>query len=85
MKHTTQSAEAAVAAACGTEALFSCPACSTQAQMPEGSSVFVCPNSDCGAETCRHCGEEAHVPLKCSEVEKKAETGVRSVFNCLNY
>jgi hypothetical protein len=53
--------------------------------MPEGSSVFVCPNSECGAETCRHCGEEAHVPLKCSEVEKKAETGVRSCSTACSF
>lgn len=36
--------------------------------------IFHCPDADCGLETCRNCGEPAHIPLKCSEVEKAHET-----------
>jgi hypothetical protein len=31
----------------------------------------------CNKETCRLCGEASHVPLRCSEVEKKGETSAR--------
>ena len=36
--------------------------------------IFHCPDAECGQETCRKCGEPAHIPLKCNEVEKKQET-----------
>lgn len=36
--------------------------------------IFHCPDADCAQETCRNCLEPAHIPLKCSEVEKKSET-----------
>lgn len=36
--------------------------------------IFRCPVGECGHESCRKCGEEPHIPLKCSEVEKKNET-----------
>jgi hypothetical protein len=35
----------------------------------------VCPY--CQEETCKLCGEESHVPLRCSEVEKKGDTHKR--------
>lgn len=33
--------------------------------------IFPCPS--CGYESCRECGEAAHIPLKCSEVEKEEQ------------
>jgi TRIAD3 protein (E3 ubiquitin-protein ligase RNF216) len=36
--------------------------------------IFQCPDLDCALETCRKCLEPAHIPLKCSEVEKKSAT-----------
>lgn len=53
--------------------LVTCRACQMQVEMPEeAGSVLVC--SSCGVDTCRHCGEESHVPLRCSEVEKKSKS-----------
>ena len=43
--------------------------------LPETQMIFCCPH--CGYESCRHCGEPPHIPLKCSEVEKKDETSAR--------
>ena len=51
-----------------------CPKCNYQAELPPTQMIFHCPAVECGQETCRKCGEPAHIPLKCSEVEKKRET-----------
>lgn len=32
----------------------------------------------CGFQSCRHCGEESHIPLRCDEVEKKKDTDGRT-------
>ncbi len=56
--------------------IVNCHNCQLQVSLPiDCGIVLVCP--DCRAETCRLCGEEAHIPLKCSEVEKKSETEAR--------
>jgi TRIAD3 protein (E3 ubiquitin-protein ligase RNF216) len=52
----------------------SCPKCEFQAVLPPEEMIFRCPVEDCGFESCRKCGEEPHIPLKCEEVEKKHET-----------
>ena len=54
-----------------------CPKCDFQAIVPETESIFHCPVASCGFESCRKCGEEAHIPLRCEEVEKKDETSAR--------
>ena len=59
--------------AAGLTNIAKCPKCEFQAELPETEMVFHCPAQGCGFESCRKCGEEAHVPLKCSEVEKKRE------------
>lgn len=51
-----------------------CSKCGFQAQLPETELIFRCPVSTCGFESCRHCGDEPHIPLKCSEVESKDAT-----------
>lgn len=56
----------------------SCPKCGIQAELPPAQLIFHCPDADCGQETCRKCGEAAHIPLKCSEVEKASETSGRT-------
>lgn len=59
--------------------LVTCPGCQLQVEMPENAgSVLVCIR--CHLETCRYCGEENHVPLRCSEVEKKSK-----VLSCLYF
>eukprot|EP00611_Tribonema_gayanum_P019564 TRINITY_DN340_c4_g1_i1.p1 TRINITY_DN340_c4_g1~~TRINITY_DN340_c4_g1_i1.p1 ORF type:complete len:679 (-),score=238.88 TRINITY_DN340_c4_g1_i1:932-2968(-) len=75
-KFQQKAASAAAAAVCG-DALFACPKCGTQAEVPTGVKVFACPQAGCGVQTCVECGEEAHVPFKCSEVESKKQTGGR--------
>mmetsp|Transcript_14661 Transcript_14661/g.32933 ORF Transcript_14661/g.32933 Transcript_14661/m.32933 type:complete len:851 (-) Transcript_14661:120-2672(-) len=57
--------------------LEQCPFCDYVQMMdttPEENKVFVCLNDDCGKESCRLCKEENHIPLRCSEVEKKSQT-----------
>lgn len=56
--------------------LVTCCKCSLQVELEESAGiVLVCPS--CTQETCRLCGEEAHIPLRCSEVEKKTQTNAR--------
>jgi E3 ubiquitin-protein ligase RNF216 len=55
----------------------SCPKCNFQAMVHPSVRVFVCPVDSCRYESCRECGDEAHVPLRCDEVEKKHETASR--------
>lgn len=56
--------------------LVSCFKCQYQVEFHESAgSVLTCPQ--CTGSTCRLCGEESHIPLKCSEVEKKAQTDKR--------
>eukprot|EP00899_Mesostigma_viride_P028474 jgi/Mesvir1/8811/Mv02712-RA.1 len=55
--------------------LTNCHACEYAAELPEGSSILDCPN--CNKQTCKGCGEEAHIPLRCDEVEKKDQASVR--------
>ncbi len=56
--------------------LLSCYNCSFQVEMTdEAGNVLNCPS--CFKSTCKLCKEESHVPLKCSEVEKKGQTSKR--------
>ena len=56
--------------------LISCYNCQVQVDMSDNAGIIMrCPC--CYEETCKLCGEEAHIPLKCSEVEKKQETNSR--------
>ena len=59
----------------GLEGLCKCPQCDFQASLPESEMIFQCPS--CEFESCRKCGEESHIPLRCEEVEKKTETSAR--------
>jgi len=61
--------------------LEQCPFCDFAVFMdttPEENKVFVCLNEECGKESCRLCREENHIPLRCDEVEKKAQTHHRT-------
>ena len=60
--------------AAGINDMCSCPKCGFQAALPPTQKVFQCPNIDCRYESCRECGEAAHIPLRCDEVEKERET-----------
>ena len=58
------------------EGLLECHACGYQVELSsDAGSVLTCPS--CTQQTCRLCKEEAHIPLKCSEVEKKSVTNMR--------
>jgi TRIAD3 protein (E3 ubiquitin-protein ligase RNF216) len=39
-----------------------CPKCQFQADVPPGQKIFSCPA--CAYESCRECGEAAHIPLR---------------------
>mmetsp|Transcript_31138 Transcript_31138/g.57954 ORF Transcript_31138/g.57954 Transcript_31138/m.57954 type:complete len:741 (-) Transcript_31138:1060-3282(-) len=74
-KYQDAVAQEAVKAA-NIEGLLQCHACGYQAELSsDAGSVLTCPS--CAQQTCRYCQEEAHIPLRCSEVEKKAVTNVR--------
>ena len=63
------------------DGLEQCPFCNFANIMdttPEENKVFVCQNPDCGKESCRLCKEISHIPLRCEEVEKDAETRKRT-------
>lgn len=48
-----------------------CPKCGFQADLPPNLIVFDCPVEDCRYSSCRKCGKEQHVPLRCNEVIQK--------------
>jgi TRIAD3 protein (E3 ubiquitin-protein ligase RNF216) len=77
-KYRHEIMHANVRCTCLSDVLFpcsSCPKCSIQAELPSTQMIFKCPDVDCALETCRKCLEPAHIPLKCSEVERgKSET-----------
>ncbi|GFO07344.1 E3 ubiquitin-protein ligase [Plakobranchus ocellatus] len=59
--------------------LVSCPFCPFATIMPNpDDKVFKCLNPECLKESCRLCQEPNHIPLRCNEVEKKAETDMRT-------
>lgn len=59
--------------------LVSCPFCPFATIMPNpDDKVFKCLNPECLKESCRLCQEPNHIPLRCNEVEKKAETNMRT-------
>ncbi|CAM9291717.1 unnamed protein product, partial [Ectocarpus fasciculatus] len=56
--------------------IIACHRCNALTELPlEAGRVLQCPL--CHAATCRECGEESHIPLRCEEVEKKSQTGLR--------
>jgi TRIAD3 protein (E3 ubiquitin-protein ligase RNF216) len=56
--------------------LVTCFSCQFQAELPDNAGILLhCPQ--CNKSTCRLCSEEGHVPLRCSEVEKKSHTEKR--------
>jgi len=56
--------------------LIACHNCQVQVEMCDNAGIVMrCPS--CYEETCKLCGEEAHIPLKCSEVEERHETNSR--------
>eukprot|EP01041_Mallomonas_annulata_P003427 gene3427-6798_t len=56
--------------------LMTCHNCQLQVVLStDAGKVLTCPR--CAKQTCRECQEEAHVPLKCSEVEKKGHKDQR--------
>ena len=58
------------------ENLITCHNCQFQAELAADAGVLLrCPQ--CSKDTCRLCGDEGHVPLKCSEVEKKSQATQR--------
>ena len=58
------------------QSMCTCPKCGFSAEIPETQNVFAC--LLCGFESCRHCWEPSHIPLRCDEVEKEAEAQGRA-------
>jgi hypothetical protein len=48
-----------------------CPKCGYQAELAETQMVFECPVQDCQFSSCKKCGMESHIPLRCEEVVKQ--------------
>ncbi|XP_005098623.1 uncharacterized protein LOC101849460 [Aplysia californica] len=59
--------------------LVICPFCPFATIMSDkDDKVLKCLNPECLKESCRLCQEPNHIPLRCNEVEKKAETNMRT-------
>lgn len=56
-----------------------CPKCHHLGLSPKKISTFTCKNENCSYKSCRFCHEEAHTPIKCSQVEKKATRSARNI------
>lgn len=59
------------------EGLAKCPKCNYVAILPPTEMIFHCPVRGCRHKSCRKCGEPSHVPLKCTEVERRKDTDAR--------
>eukprot|EP00977_Amphora_coffeiformis_P003498 scaffold655_cov162-Amphora_coffeaeformis.AAC.19 len=60
--------------AAGLECMVECPKCGFKVELSSDQKILICPVGSCKYESCRECGEAAHIPLRCDEVEKKEET-----------
>ena len=60
------------------KSLAQCPHCDFKMLFENSEEkLFRCQNPDCLCVTCRFCKEENHLPLRCSEVEKKSDANSR--------
>mmetsp|Transcript_14626 Transcript_14626/g.36783 ORF Transcript_14626/g.36783 Transcript_14626/m.36783 type:complete len:704 (-) Transcript_14626:53-2164(-) len=48
--------------------LAMCPKCGYQAEVAATQNIFECPVENCHFVSCRKCGKQAHIPLRCEEV-----------------
>ena len=64
--------------AAGIDNIEFCPKCGWPNNIinPD-DKIFKCVNEECLKETCRLCHEDAHIPLRCDEIEKDAEVQAR--------
>ena len=50
------------------DTMKSCSKCGYKAYVPETQKLFECPVADCLFVSCKDCGKEPHIPLRCEEV-----------------
>ncbi|XP_065160017.1 E3 ubiquitin-protein ligase RNF216-like isoform X2 [Atheta coriaria] len=55
-----------------------CPFCDYGTVMSKEDKIFICRNSECGKESCRECQHEAHIPLRCNEIEYDEDVKMRT-------
>jgi hypothetical protein len=55
------------------EDMSSCSKCGFRAYVPETQMLFECPVKDCMFVSCKKCGREPHIPLRCDEVVQKRQ------------
>jgi E3 ubiquitin-protein ligase RNF216 len=53
------------------EEMSICSKCGFRAFVPETQMLFECPIKDCMFVSCKKCGKEPHIPLRCDEVVQK--------------
>jgi hypothetical protein len=53
------------------DAMSECSKCGFKAYVPETQILFECPVKDCLFISCKRCGREPHIPLRCEEVKQK--------------
>jgi hypothetical protein len=53
------------------ESMATCPKCGFRALIPDEQMIFECPAKDCMFASCKKCGKEPHIPLRCDEVVQK--------------
>ena len=72
-KYNTLQARAVLEQAGLGENMATCPKCAFQAYVAPDNQLFECPVEGCQFVSCRHCGKESHIPLRCDEVETHKE------------
>lgn len=51
--------------------MSTCPKCGFKAYIPETQMLFECPVKGCLCVSCKKCGKDPHIPLRCEEVVQK--------------
>ncbi|RZB39362.1 hypothetical protein BDFB_012772, partial [Asbolus verrucosus] len=62
------------------DGLETCPFCDFCMIPDEGDKIFKCRNIACMKETCRKCGHESHIPLRCEEIEYEEDVKIRTAI-----
>ncbi len=53
------------------EDMAACSKCGFKAYVPDTQMIFECPVKDCLFISCKKCGKEPHIPLRCEEIVQK--------------
>jgi E3 ubiquitin-protein ligase RNF216 len=68
------------------EEMSICSKCGFRAYVPATQMLFECPIKDCMFVSCKKCGKEPHIPLRCNEVvqQKRQDEGRLKIEEALS-